>query len=587
VALTYQSTTTSTTGTCNKPPSTASGDHLAAVVYGAGSTTAASLAGWTPRLAINDGSFASLTVLTKTAGGSEPANYTFTGPALVDASMIVRATGTGGTLTVDGTASFATTSASPAAIPSLTTAIANSLLLMAVTNTYSGSPPDIAQPGTATEIAEFKSGNGFVILEAAYEVKATAGATGTRSFTSASGTAFGFGVMIALNEVSSTPATVNAVVATESSAAPIPTPKAASKVTGVVATLSAQFNIPTVGVFTSATVNAVVATESSSALAPTLKTAARVTGVAATLSALMPTPTVTGQQPATVAAVTATEQAQMFAPTFAVKARVTAVVATESAQMVAPSIGVPLRVSVPVMTLTAAAFAPVVTAKVVVAAPAATLALAASLPAVAVGFAGPELVTAMPGKGRTLTWSDPSWPGLANALVGVTVSPGFEALVFDAYVRDNDTVVLELSAADAATLNAGRIAPYQMTADFDDRRALVLAQGLFVATIPGVVMDGDALRNPRAITQGTAATLTWSDPAWPALDDVLVTVVVGAGRNERRYETVIDAGDVVTLDLTATGAQFDPGVYSYEVRADFDATRVQQLAVGLLTVNAA
>lgn len=602
MTITVGNSTNGTGGTVTKPSGAATGDTVVALVGASGSGVA--IPGFTNQIEIT-GLVYTVALLTRVLDGSEGASWTATSGATVSVNgALVLTPSAGNTLAIDGTpTSNSAGNGSTATCGAITTSVANTILIAGFASSSTGH----STPTGMTEV--FDTSGGATGLSLDYQAIAAAGSTGTRASTT--GGIRMVGVMLALKETTaSSPATVNAVVATESSAAPtatikaasrvtgvvatesalmpVPTPKAASKVTGVVSTMSAQAYAPTVGVFTTVTVNAVVATENSVALAPTLKTAARVTGVAATLSAQMPVPTITGQRPATVAAITATEQALMPVPSVLVKMRVIGVVATESAQMFAPSIGIPVRVTVPAAAvMNAQSLAPVVTSKASILAPAATLALSASLPSIAIGFTPPELVTTMPNKAHTLTWADGAWPDLSQALVGVTVSPGFESLVFDAYVQDNTTVVLDLSASDAATLNAGRIAPYQMTADFDDRRALVLAQGLFVATIPGVVMDGDALRNPRAITQGTAATLTWSDPMWPALDHVLVTVVVGAGRNERRYEAAIDAGDVVTLNLTATGAQLDPGVYSYEVRADFDTTGLYQLATGLLAVNAA
>lgn len=613
--------------------------------------------GWTQQAQVNYYSTYYLTLYTKVAGGSEPSSYTWTAGTSVRSAGISSYTGVDTTTPISGTPTSAVTDAAGSLAAGSITVAANSLLVMsgAAFDQGYGAITGLSWSGGGTERWEENYGPNAQLSNAHDEAVASAGATGTRTLTvaGASPPVILVGMLALKSGVISTPATVTAVAATASGAAPAPSLTTWANVTGVTATANAALLAPSMrgqavvtgvaatasgvllapvvlaggaytvtppamtasgvlpapSIISRAMVVATTMTATGSLLAPSVGIAVSVTAPLLTATALLPAPSVAGkavvsgvaahatgalhaplvfgQMPGLVVSPVMAANAGLLVPGVRGKASVTAVRGVASAAMLVPSVGVPVTVATPLLRAVAAMGTPGVHATALVL-PAAMTALATlPVPAVAIGFTSPELVTTMPDKAHTLIWSDPAWPDLSRALVGVTVSPGFEALVFDPYTQGGDTVVLDLSASDAATLIAGRIAPYQVTADFDDRRALVLAQGLWVNATPGVVVSADDLRHTQTITRGTAATLTWSDPAWPVLDDVLVAVVVGAGRNERRYEAVIDAGDVVTLNLTATGALLDPGVYPYEVRADFDATRTRQLATGLLTVNAA
>ena len=198
MALAYQTVASAASGTCNKPTGTASGDTLTAAVFGVGGTTAASLAGWTQQATTNASGFVSLTILTKIAGGSEPASYTFTGPPLVGATIIVRASGGDTSAVIDGTPTTSTT----ATVGSITTTSANSLLVMATVGGSDTTGTSIAPDAAMTERAELADGfASYGSLEVATEARASAGATGTRTSTDAAASGF-LTAMVAIKEAS-------------------------------------------------------------------------------------------------------------------------------------------------------------------------------------------------------------------------------------------------------------------------------------------------------------------------------------------------------------------------------------------------
>jgi len=545
VANAYQSVASAASFTCSKPTGTASGDTLTAAVFGIGSTTFASLSGWTQRATATN-SIYTLTILTKIAGGSEPATYTFTGPPAAGATVIVRSSGGDTSAVIDGTP----TSSATATVGSITTTSANSLLIMATVGLGDTTGTSIAPDAAMTERAELVEANvAYGSLEVATELRASAGATGTRTSTDASAIGF-LTAMVAIKEAST------------AASHPLTGDLAGSS---LAAATQIVLSHPLAGDLAGSSLASATGLGAIHALTGDLAGSA----LAQATGLILSHPLAGGLAGSALAAVSGVVLSHPLSGDLAGSSLAAATTLTASHALFGDLAGASLAEAVGLSVNHPLGGD-----------------LAGSSLAVSPGFFATELLPVMPGDARVLTWTDGAWPDLTNALVWVTVSPGFEALVFDAYVQDNTAVVLDLSASDAATLTPGRIAPYQVTADLDDRRALVLSQGLFVATIPGVVMDGDALRNPRAITQGTAATLTWDDPAWPALDDVLVTVFLSPGYDQRVYDAITLDDTMVSLDLNAANtAALDAGTYVYELRAAFDRTRMHALMTGVLTVS--
>ena len=82
--------------------------------------------------------------------------------------------------------------------------------------------------------------------------------------------------------------------------------------------------------------------------------------------------------------------------------------------------------------------------------------------------------------------------------------------------------------------------------------------------------------------------LTWQDAAWPALDDVLVTLTLSPGFGEKVYPAITLDDAVISVDLSsADTARLEAGrTYPYEVRGEFDRDRTRSLVVGVISVVA-
>lgn len=168
-----------------KPTGTASGDRL--VVHGLiQSVSTAPVftppAGWTlvdSYAYTNQGLYPSLeVVLTKVAGGSEPASYTFTStPGDFFGFQIVRITGASASLGPNSKTSK--TTGTTLDFPSVTTAAADSLILLFGWTSFipSSSWADTVPSGT-TRLTQPTTGKGY---GGARFVQATAGATGTKT----------------------------------------------------------------------------------------------------------------------------------------------------------------------------------------------------------------------------------------------------------------------------------------------------------------------------------------------------------------------------------------------------------------------
>lgn len=200
MANAYGSVASAASFTCTKPTGTASGDVLTAAVFSIGSANGATSSGWTQQKVQSLSSTYTLTILTKAAGGSEPANYTFaTTSGIAGATVIVRTTGSNTTTVIDGTA----TSSNTATAASITTTSANSILIMATVGFNDLTGTSIVPNAGMTEVAELVEANvTYGSLEVAYEVRGSAGASGTRTSTDASASGF-LTAMVAIKEASS------------------------------------------------------------------------------------------------------------------------------------------------------------------------------------------------------------------------------------------------------------------------------------------------------------------------------------------------------------------------------------------------
>lgn len=205
MAVTYQSVASSNSATCSKPTGTTSGDLLVASVTSY--TDAASLTGWTA-VAGASGSYSSAyfgTILWKIAGGSEPASYTFTtAGAAVFHSIIIRVSGHDATTPIDVSSVITD---GTGVIPSVTTTSAGALLiayaLSDVTTTAPTGMTSRANVGPDTTLGAFYLGSST-------EDRASAGATGTRTYTGAGGTTYVAGMVAIAPGAGGTPVTVNA-----------------------------------------------------------------------------------------------------------------------------------------------------------------------------------------------------------------------------------------------------------------------------------------------------------------------------------------------------------------------------------------
>ena len=176
MAVTYESVASASSATVSAPSGLASGDLLVALVASVGAKS--SLSGWTEEGSATNGSFYFLTALTKIAGGSEPADYTFASAGVVEGGILLRVTGHDPADLIDGSVTGASGSL---AAPGMTTTVDGALLAIAGLATAS-IDPDAAM----TERAEVGPTASFgLYLNAATEADATAGATGTRTQTTA------------------------------------------------------------------------------------------------------------------------------------------------------------------------------------------------------------------------------------------------------------------------------------------------------------------------------------------------------------------------------------------------------------------
>lgn len=174
----------------NKPTGTATGDLLRVLLYAGGTRTWTVPAGW----AVIPGTAAGarMVALYRIADGTEGASFTFTqtGTATGLRAGMVCTTGGNPTTPFD-VASFNTASASTMVIPSVTVTTGthlDSLLLIGTDNATATKPASMTQEFQVNSISTFAG---------AYET-ATAGATGTRTWTWDGTAKFAGGLLCAL-----------------------------------------------------------------------------------------------------------------------------------------------------------------------------------------------------------------------------------------------------------------------------------------------------------------------------------------------------------------------------------------------------
>lgn len=167
----------STSATCSKPASTASGDVLVALVASAGA--AATITGFTSQASANYFSFYFSTILTKVAGGSEPSSYSVSAGPIVESFIILRVTDADTSSVIDGTPTTNTAAGTDITNSSITTTVADSLLVIGAAAVWA-----IGNDASMSEVAENGPGSTYSMYgNAAIEARGTAGATGTRTQT--------------------------------------------------------------------------------------------------------------------------------------------------------------------------------------------------------------------------------------------------------------------------------------------------------------------------------------------------------------------------------------------------------------------
>jgi len=183
--------------TVTKPAGTTAGDLLVALHFATADGPEASMtapAGFVQQGSTNtitDGSFGMHgKVWTLTAGGSEPSNYTFAASTTSDGNAVILLAVQAGTYkagapfdvgpTTGGVASAALTTQDA---PSVTTTVADTLLLCGFASTTFNNACTYTPPGGMTELIDYQPVANYIAVEAASETRSSAGATGTRTAT--------------------------------------------------------------------------------------------------------------------------------------------------------------------------------------------------------------------------------------------------------------------------------------------------------------------------------------------------------------------------------------------------------------------
>lgn len=170
--------------TCTKPSGTVSGDVLVAFWGVRASKTQAQCtlpSGWSYAI-FEGGQNPSLAVAYKVAGGSEPADYTFTLNASTNQGVIIgRFSGVDTTTPSDVAASSNTGTSTTLTATGITTVTNGAMVLSSFVLNLTGDSYSISTPSGMTLIQE--SEVSIVNLEAHYVEQATAGATGDKTST--------------------------------------------------------------------------------------------------------------------------------------------------------------------------------------------------------------------------------------------------------------------------------------------------------------------------------------------------------------------------------------------------------------------
>lgn len=178
----------STSVTVTKPSGTVSGDYLLAFIWVESSPTVTPPSGWNLELSQNETTHGSGTgyVYSKTAGGSEPADYTWswTGDSKSN-GIVIRISGQDAvtplnTITRDDAKPASTTQTSP----TVTTTVDDCLIIRTLQQTRISCSP-ATPPGSHTERWDFTGPTDFddTFGAGATIVQASAGATGTADWT--------------------------------------------------------------------------------------------------------------------------------------------------------------------------------------------------------------------------------------------------------------------------------------------------------------------------------------------------------------------------------------------------------------------
>ena len=534
MAISLVSTNVGPGDTQSKPASTAVGDLLLIAVHAQHSADAA-VTGFAVIERYNLSGVYRLTVLGRIADGSEGASFTATGGTVVR-TAVSRFTGVDAAIT-DGTpVSAAGLSGAACTFASITTTLANTLLVIFSAAGHGGTVTDISTPTGMTE--QFENGTG-ALFSMALDTQAIAatGATGTRSSTTtySGGNGHQYGVMLALK------------------------PAAAGT-----------------------TVDAPAMAATYAMVVPTNTLTQRVDAPAMTATYAMGTPTPVLVMPAPAMGATW----DMGVPTYGIGTTADAPAMTASWAMGVPTFTLSQAVDAPVMTATWEMGTPDLAISAAIDAPEMAAIWAMGVPVALLGVTPPRVMVLTPGAAPvTLTWSDAGW-ALSRATVSFFVRQAGRTWVFDATVQETQEVVLLLTADDQALMPAG-VATYELRAEYDTHEQATLTTGLLVVAESGEIIDGTTILNAVTVTAGDAPVVTWTDEAWPDLSAALVEVTVAPGISERRYQATVRDGSLVLATLSENDTNALPvGDHAYEVRGEFDRDRTRSLVVGVISVVA-
>lgn len=178
-------TASDTTHTVTAPSGAASGDVLVGFWYCATTDDWTGPGGWTSALAVNDAVYGSFIVARKILSAAPDATYAATTTGAVDSWGIITAWTGANTTTPEDVSAASSTASDPYPAPSLTTATDGAAMICFYGE--NASPETGTKAGTQTLIDD--GTNAGVSYLASYELRATAGTTGTKAITGWSGSA--------------------------------------------------------------------------------------------------------------------------------------------------------------------------------------------------------------------------------------------------------------------------------------------------------------------------------------------------------------------------------------------------------------